>query len=236
MYSVYCHTNKNNGKKYFGITRMKPERRWSRGEGYRTSRHFYYAIKKYGWDCFHHEVLADGLTKEEACEMEQELIFLFKTSEEEYGYNLSSGGESGASGVKQSLETIEKRMSQIRGRITSEETRKKQSDAAKGRTFSEETRKKMSEAAKKRGFTKEQREKMAKAQKGKKLSEETKKKIRDSKEKSRVYCFETDTVYNSIHEAAEVLNLYATNVCAVCKGKHKHTKGYRFIYEHDMIL
>lgn len=235
MYSVYCHTNKENGKKYFGITKMIPKRRWANGEGYKTSKHFYAAIQKYGWDSFEHDVLIDGITKEAACEMEQELIRKHKTNNEKYGYNLSSGGESGAAGVVPSAETIEKRRKKIAGRKHSAETKRKMSEAARGRTFSDETRKKMSDAAKNRVITQEQRDKMRAANLGRKMSENAKQKIRETKPKAKVYCFETDTVYNSIHEAANLLNLYATNICAVCKGRHKHTKGYRFIYEAEMV-
>lgn len=230
MYSVYCHTNKLNGKKYIGVTKSKPERRWAKGEGYKTSRHFYFAIQKYGWDGFEHEILCEGLSKEQACEKEKELIREYQTTKAEYGYNLSTGGESGAAGIKQTEEVIQRRMNKLRGRKTSEETKRKQSEAAKGRTFSAETRKKMSEAAKGRVISAEQRAKISQGNKGKKRSEESKKKISDAKEKSKVYCEETDLVYNSIHEAAKALGLYPTNICAVCKGKHKHTKGYHFSY------
>ena len=67
MYTVYQHKNKINGKNYFGITSKNPEERWKKGEGYKSSPHFYLAIKKYGWDNFEHNILFEGLTKEEAC-------------------------------------------------------------------------------------------------------------------------------------------------------------------------
>ena len=229
-YIVYCHENKINGKKYIGITKGSPKRRWAGGHGYATSRHFDFAIKKYGWDNFEHKILMENLTKDEACRFEKEFIKKYKTSDDRYGYNISTGGESGAAGVIPSKETREKRGLSLRGRKITEETRAKMSEAAKGRTFSEETRKKMSEAAKKRTISEETRKKMAEASRGRKLSDDTKRLLSDSHTKRKVYCEETKTVYNSIHEAAKSLGLFPTNVCAVCKGKHKHTKGYHFMY------
>ena len=43
-YSVYCHTNKFNGKKYIGITRRKPELRWKKGSDYKHNPYFYNSI------------------------------------------------------------------------------------------------------------------------------------------------------------------------------------------------
>ena len=231
-YVVYCHTNKANGKKYFGITGMKPERRWSNGEGYKTSRHFYFAIQKYGWDGFDHEIVEGGLTKEQAAEMEQGLIEKHKTNQEEFGYNMSAGGESGAYGVKQSAETIEKRCKKTRGRKTSEETKRKQSEAAKGRKFSEETLEKMRIAKLGKPLSDQHKENLSKALQGRTMSEKAKANMRDARKGDfkAVYCLETDLVYSSIHEAARELGLFATNISAVCRGKHKHTKGYHFRY------
>lgn len=232
MYTVYCHTNKLNGKRYFGITSMRPEVRWGNGNNYRSSRHFNFAIEKYGWDGFIHEVIAEGLTKEEACQMEQELISEYRTTDDRYGYNLSTGGESGAAGVVVSAETRAKRAASSKGRKVSEETRKKLSQAAKGRTFSSETLAKMSAAKKGKPLSKEHAKKIGDANKGKFMSEESKAKIRESRRHMMkpVYCLETGVVYESISEAARQLGLERTNLKATLKGKHKHCGGYHFEY------
>lgn len=92
-YKVYCHTNKTNNKKYIGLTRTSETHRWDNGNGYTHNRHFWGAIQKYGWDGFEHEILATGLSAEEASAMEQELIAKYNTMNQDYGYNLTSGGE-----------------------------------------------------------------------------------------------------------------------------------------------
>lgn len=232
MYTVYCHTNKLNGKRYFGITSKRPEVRWGNGNNYRSSRHFNFAIEKYGWDGFTHEVIAEGLTKEEACQMEQDLIREYKTTDDRYGYNLSTGGESGAAGVVVSAETRAKRATSFKGRRHSDESRRKMSEAAKGRTFSPETLAKMSAAKKGKPLSKEHVRKIADANRGKFMSEESKAKIRESRRymMKPVYCFETGTTYESISEAARQLGLERTNLKATLKGKHKHCVGYHFKY------
>lgn len=94
-YCVYKHTTPS-GKVYIGITKQAPERRWRNGNGYKTDENptpFYRAILKYGWENIKHEVLADGLTKEQACEMEKALIRDTRARESAYGYNVLVGGE-----------------------------------------------------------------------------------------------------------------------------------------------
>ena len=91
-YLVYKHTNKANGKVYIGITKQTAERRWQRGAGYKGT-YFGCAIAKYGWDGFDHEVLFSGLSKEDACAIERELIRQHCSNDREKGYNISSGGE-----------------------------------------------------------------------------------------------------------------------------------------------
>lgn len=232
MYCLYCHTNKVNGKRYYGITGLEPRRRWSGGRGYASSRHFHHAIEKYGWDAFEHEIVADGLTKEEACAMEVEYIERFKTTDQRYGYNISEGGQSGAAGVKQSDETRAKKSKKLKGRVFSEEHRRKLSETAKGRKFSEATLEKMRLAKKGKRLSAEHRERISRSNKGRVLSDSTKEKIRESRRAAmkRVYCVETDTTYESASEAARVLGVSRANLSATCRGKHAHVGGYHVRY------
>lgn len=92
-YTVYMHKNKENGKVYIGQTRQSLAERWVRGEGYKSSRHFYAAIKKYGWDGFEHIVLQTGLTSEEADFYEKKYIKEYNSVDQNFGYNLRSGGK-----------------------------------------------------------------------------------------------------------------------------------------------
>ena len=111
-WTVYKHTNKINGKSYIGITSRKPEDRWgTNGYKYQSQKSKYLcfskAIQKYGWDNFTHEILFTGLTKEDACKKEKELIS-FYNSKAPFGYNLTDGGE-GTSGYEVSEEFKQRR-------------------------------------------------------------------------------------------------------------------------------
>ena len=97
-YTIYMHVCPNN-KRYIGITKQLPEKRWKKGDGYRTQEHFKRAINKYGWENIQHIILFKNLTKKEACNKEIELIKKYKSNNYKYGYNVSSGGD-GANGVK----------------------------------------------------------------------------------------------------------------------------------------
>lgn len=97
-YCVYMHVAPN-GKRYVGITSLKPEVRWANGEGYRTQTVFYRAIKKYGWDNFKHVILEEKLSFEQACKRERYYIKKYKTNlnrwqHPSYGYNRDDGGYS----------------------------------------------------------------------------------------------------------------------------------------------
>ena len=64
-YKVYVHISPN-GKRYYGITKQEPKKRWQNGKRYGYNDHFTNAINYYGWDNFDHIIWASGLTQEEA--------------------------------------------------------------------------------------------------------------------------------------------------------------------------
>lgn len=189
MYTVYQHKNKINGKIYIGITSRKPEERWGcNGINYKSSPHFYAAIQKYGWDNFEHNILYTNCTKEEACLMEQILIKQYNSTNREFGYNSTSGGESFVMNDETKQKISQGLMGNKNGlgHPCSEEKARKISEAQKGRSFTEEHKQKLSEAAKQRHVS---------------CSEEKKKKLsKNYPYKRKVYCEELDTIYDSVQE------------------------------------
>jgi len=90
---VYKHTSPS-GKVYIGITKDIQHRWRGEGRGYNGCSRFYRAIQKYGWDNIRHEVLYEKLSHENACRKEVELISQYHSTDERFGYNLLSGGQS----------------------------------------------------------------------------------------------------------------------------------------------
>lgn len=107
-YCVYKHTTPS-GKVYIGVTCKSPDRRWENGHGYKYNKHFWNAIVKYGWDNISHEIVCNGLTETQAFSLERELIALTHSTDPKFGYNITSGGRGGLSGLKDSDETRRKK-------------------------------------------------------------------------------------------------------------------------------
>ncbi len=146
MYSVYKHTCPN-GKVYIGITGGDVNDRWKNGLGYKRNEHFYRAIEKYGWENINHEILAENLTKEEAEQLEIELILKYESSNKLYGYNCTNGGECVG---KHTNETKQKISEKNKGKAhaQTEETKEKIRQQHLGRQHTAETRLKISQAKK----------------------------------------------------------------------------------------
>lgn len=225
-YTVYKHTSPS-GKVYIGITRQNVKKRWQNGNGYAHSEHFKNAILKYGWNNIKHEILYTGLSKDEACKMEIELIALYKSNQREFGYNNSKGGECGN---KFSEETKQKISNSLKGKKASDATRKKLSDSHKGHNpwnkgikmqqyqhypkgvkhHSEQTRKKISEILK-----------------GKYLGSER-------YNARSVNQFTKDKIFvqqwKSISDASRSLNVTHNNITKCCQGQTKTAYGYIWEY------
>ena len=221
---MYQHKNKINGKVYIGITSREPEKRWGiNGSNYKSSPHFYSAIQKYGWDNFEHNILFENLTKEQACEKEQELIKYFNSTNREFGYNSTSGGEAFSlnedTRKKMSISMLGNKNGL--GYPCSEEKKSKISNAQKGRQLTEDHKEKLSIAATKRHVP---------------CSEEKKETLsKNYPNKKKVYCEELDKVFDSVQQCGKELGIPPTNISKLCNGRGKTLKGYHFKYYNDTI-
>lgn len=77
-----------NGKRYIGIS-SNVTARWA--HGYKTQGKMANAIKHYGWDNVKHNIIVDGLSKEQAETLEKYLIDALDTIDN--GYNTAIGGD-----------------------------------------------------------------------------------------------------------------------------------------------
>lgn len=207
-YKVYIHKFPN-GKAYIGITRQEPKIRWGGGNGYVRNEYMYRAIKKYGWENIEHIVLFDGLSKNDACEVEKELIKKHKTNNKNFGYNIESGGQCSS---------------------LAESTKQKLREAHTGKRASKETKDKMS-ASRKR-FLSENPEYYQKNLENIMCAVE---KAAELKRKS-VIQYDLDgnflAVWNSTREAERVLGIYHSHIAKCCNKvpKYNTAGGYRWEY------
>lgn len=228
-YCVYRHTFPN-GKVYIGYTGQKPTDRWCGGTGYKHQQLVYRAIVRYGWDNIQHEVLADSLTYEQAVAMEIELIKAYDSTNPDFGYNTTAGGDGrlDCGGKKHPMY----------GKHHTEETRRKMSESLKGRVApnkgkspSEETREKLRQAnlGKKYQRPSEWREKIAESNRGLKRSEETKRRVAAAKSKP-VAQFTVNgdfvRIWPSAVEACRHTGIDKSNISLVCRNVRETAGGF----------
>ena len=95
-FTIYCHTNKVNGKRYVGQTIDTMEERWkehvSAAKQHRGAPLFGAAIRKYGSDAFDHEVLEVLITTQQEADVAETEWVKRKESRAPGGYNLAAGG------------------------------------------------------------------------------------------------------------------------------------------------
>ncbi len=102
---VYVIRHVASGMSYVGKTR-NPKVRWQQ---HRTSRknsspHLHSALKRHGSEAFIFAVVASCASEDKAYETEKCWISMLRSNEPSFGYNLSSGGRGGTSGITKSPE------------------------------------------------------------------------------------------------------------------------------------
>lgn len=132
-YDVYKITNKVNNKVYIGITSKGISARWKEhiySAEHRCPFKLHNAIRKYGKENFSIELIDFCNSWEELTEKEQYYISEYKSLQDEYGYNMTEGGD-GTFGRCHTEETKEKIRQKAIGREVTEATRLKLSEAGK---------------------------------------------------------------------------------------------------------
>lgn len=227
-YCVYCHTSPS-GKRYIGVTKRKPEKRWNYGLGYADNSYFSNAIRKYGWRSFKHEILFSGLTEDEASKKEKELIKLYKTTDRSLGYNIDLGGI-------------------CTGKLLSDETKRKIGDSHRGKYTDAQIESTKHRRNPHYHHTDEIKKIIGDSHRGKPLSEDHKKKLSDahkgikptnldalresSKKKIDKYSMDGKYIetYPSIGDAANKHGVSPASVSACCRGKTKSSAGFIWKY------
>ena len=211
-WTLYCHKNKENGKRYYGITCQLPEQRWMNGYGYAAHLPIGRAIRKYGWSNFEHTIVMDNLCEKDAKKMEMQYIAMYKTQYEDYGYNITCGGD-GVSGFRHSDEARMKMSAAKRG----------ENHPNWGKHLSSGTRRKISEAHKGAIST----------QRGIPISNTHKQHISEAKYKPVAAYDDNDNLlftFPSARHAAETLGVNYRNISLAIHGKRKHCGGYKWSF------
>lgn len=233
------HKNKINGKIYIGQTSQDPEKRWDKGRGYETSPRFFNAILKYGWDNFEHIILYNNLSQEEANNIEVELIKKYCSQDENYGYNISSGGAN----FQHSEETKKKigkaNSIALKGKTHSSEWSKKMSEKFSGegnpfygKTHSETTKKRISDSRKGKtaGINHPMYGKHHTQQELEKMS-----KNRQGKGGKRVLCVPTGEIFDCMMDAARWCGLKNASSIGRCCMKKAQTAGKHPITQEKLV-
>ncbi len=227
-YTVYVHINNINGKMYVGYTGMDVEVRWKNGNGYKGCKYFYRAIQKYGWDNFEHIIAASNLSYQEAINFEILLIKLLDTNNNNFGYNMTKGGD-GTLGLKMSKDTKRKISYALSGdkhplwgKHHSVESKNKMMGKRLSITGdkhplynvnrSDEVKLKISETKKKNGKTKSGNNPRAR----------------------KIVCLNTDEVFNCIRDASKEYFISESNITK-CLDRKQNYSGIHPITKEKMV-
>lgn len=234
-YCVYKHTSPS-GKVYIGITGQNPLQRWRHGEGYAPGKNgkptaFYKAIQKYGWNNFKHEILLDGLTKEEACRKEIELIREYKAQDRKHGYNELKGGDVPMADCPETVrEKMRESAYQKWERPEYVEGHTGANHWTAGGNYSQKAIDAMKKANTGKKRTPEQVE--ALREKGR---NQTRLYGKDNKHSKAVLCLTTSgelvKKYYGLMDAYRETGISFQNISKACHGKYKSAGGYKWRFE-----
>lgn len=249
-YKIYAHINKINRKKYIGQTKQSLKKRWgAKGQRYKGQA-FYNAIQKYGWDNFEHILILDNLTQEQTNHYEQIFIKKYQTTNKNFGYNVTEGGNSN---------TLNDEQKELRRELNYQ--------MWEDGTFKElintpvyciELEQSFESALEAERQTKIDNSAIQKVCKGKLnytgikngqplhwiyLKDYNEDKIKALKNKSEilkgvsipVQCVELNRIFNSATEASKELNISAPSIRRVVRGKQKTAGGFHWIDKKELL-
>lgn len=232
-YCVYCHITPAN-RKYVGIS-CDPKKRWNEGRGYSKNYIFYRAIKKYGWGNIKHIILYDGISLEEAKEIEANLISEWHLTDRKYGYNLSSTKDGLCEESRKLMSLARQGNNYCKGRVLADDSKQKISNSLKLYFSAPENRSQLH-----RPHSEETKEKL----RNRVFSEETKQKMKDnhydcrgvnnpSAKPIRQLSMSGEVIreFDYAKLAADEYKIDLSSIIKCCRGKKKTCGGYRWEYK-----
>lgn len=229
---IYKITNTINGKIYIGQTRqVKPIERFNRhvreSKG-PTTNYFHSAIRKYGKINFVFDIICCCKTLDDLNYMETYFIKHFNSTNKEFGYNLTTGGDS----TEVNLESVKKMQEVIKKQY--ENGRSPWNKGLKYKATSESWNKGLMGYKLNHGYN------VSKALTGLKKTEDHRKNLsiaafnRFLKTKhiqsKNVICLELNIVFKSASQAARYFNTSQGCISNICRGERKSLSGRSFQY------
>ena len=212
MSLVYIITNKINGKQYIGITSQPIHTRWinhiSSSKRNTTRIHLHAALRKYGHENFHQELLYESDSYDHILRMEQYFIELYDTYTS--GYNMTLGGE-GIVGYTHTQQTRQKISESNKGQLVSKYQRECISRANKGKIHTQETRDKMSKSRTGKPLSSKHKESISKSHTGMKASKESIQNQRESRIKYMYIIYHPDGTITQTRFASDFCKKYNIN-------------------------
>ena len=227
---IYLIINSINNKIYVGQTTISFEKRYFNDLSSNThNSHLKRAIEKYGIENFNIiEEFQICYSKEELDNAEKLLIALYRTNENEFGYNKTIGGglSKGAGSGR-----YRKVICTTTGKIFNGT---RQCARVMNLTQNEVSKCCRGGAIHHKGFQFMYLDEYIKVGN---IRDETKI-IGQSKRKldTRIICLNTNTIYKGARECSRELGLDHASIIRCCKGKQKSTKGMQFSYYEDYAI